>query len=97
VTLFYSDWMDFAICTPDPAWTSDTPPDAVTLSRLGAICAVCPVSAACASYALDNRCQTGMYAGVWLPTAGTGNAGWLDARRSLARKAKQLVARVSAD
>lgn len=98
--LIRSDWMDHAICTPDVAWTADFQPDEATLSRLGAVCAVCPVIAECASYALDYRCETGMYAGVWLPSSGVawGNRdgqrslGWMHARRALVRKSKALVA-----
>lgn len=89
-----SAWMDDAICTPDAAWTADYEPDVATLDRLGAICAACPVTAACATYALDYRCETGMYAGVWLPSAGKytwasrkGNQNWVRARRALRHKA----------
>lgn len=94
---FGSDWMDDAVCRPDVAWTGDTMPDADVLRRLAAVCARCPVIAECAAYALEARCETGMYAGVWLPTSGAYtylsrpcNKGWIAARDEL--RALALVA-----
>lgn len=88
-----TDWMDLAICRPDPAWTGDRMPEMAVLTRLGAICAACPVIGNCASYALGAKCELGMYAGVWLPNSGKAwgsqrghNRVWIEARAALARK-----------
>lgn len=88
-----NDWMSQALCRLDePDWLFDRRPDHETLSRMGAICAVCPVSPACASYALANNCEAGIYAGVWLPQSGAWNRhtnrAWLLARKSLIPKAR---------
>lgn len=85
-----TNWMDDAICTPDHAWDSDYPPTDWTLQRLREICEVCPAIAACADHAIVNRCEAGVYAGIWIPPRGTrsaNNLGWMRARKTLQRKA----------
>lgn len=105
-----TDWMDRASCRLDPNWTTiyaagttgrerELLPDRWKIAHLAAICNLCPVMARCAAYALENDCDGGMYAGVWVPFSGRAwgrsarmNGSWREARETLTAIATEGVA-----
>lgn len=60
-------WQQNAVCRPEhaAAMTADAKPSDEYLSRLGMICAGCPVTMQCARYALQHN-PAGFWAGVWV-------------------------------
>ena len=83
-------WVEYAACRPSPHWTSDEPPQGHIEARLAAICAGCPVRRECAAWAVNERAESGTYAGVYLPTRR--RVGWERGRRQLGRIASGEVA-----
>ena len=84
-------WFEYAACRPSPHWTSDEPPQGHIEARLAAICAGCPVRRECAAWAVNERAESGTYAGVYLPPRWPGarrQIGWERARRQLGRIAR---------
>lgn len=77
-------WHDEALCSPVDAalFTSDVKPSAAQLTRLGQVCAACPVARQCANYALKTG-ASGVWAGVFVYPKGTAR---MESRRALERK-----------
>lgn len=67
------DWQDDVRCTPDmaAAFTVDYKPNPEEMTRLGLICASCPVKIQCGHVGLAST-STGFYAGIFLPSIGQG-------------------------
>lgn len=67
-------WMDRAACRGSTLeWTYDRQPGRTVMRHLAAVCSFCPVRADCAHYAIEQRCDNGVWAGLWLPTSSTAN------------------------
>lgn len=91
-----TDWQDTAKCRLDADWTAESagqkrPTDAV-MARLKAVCRECPVQSACAEYAITNRLEACVIAGLWVPpravSSGKGlGAGYTHVLGLLANKA----------
>jgi hypothetical protein len=65
-------WGREAVCAVETGavpelWTSDRRPTGVVGAELERMCARCPVLAQCARQALEDRAESGIYAGVWVP------------------------------
>lgn len=61
-------WMERANCDLDAGWTPDRVPSISTMADFFLVCHECPVRRQCASYAIDNNLDNGIYAGVYVPT-----------------------------
>jgi hypothetical protein len=60
-------WKQKAVCRPEHAalMTAESKPGDAWISRLGQLCATCPVAVECARYAVSTNGQ-GFFAGVWV-------------------------------
>lgn len=80
------DWTLNAACRLNVDWTPEKEPSDGLRLAMASVCSGCTVRRPCASQALNEAAESGMYAGVWLPNAKCGSrrsVKWQDARRHL--------------